>query len=59
MGELQQPRSKMILLVDKLWLIANNSESFANRNKAIINNLGLSKHFEIYLIWNFQKQSRI
>ena len=37
----------------------NNSESFANRNKAIINKLGLSKHFEIYLIWNFQKQSWI
>ena len=42
---------KMILLPDKLWLIANNSNSFANGSKSIItNNLGLCKHSEIYLI---------
>ena len=29
MGELQQTKNKMILLSDKLWLIANNSKSFA------------------------------
>ena len=29
MGELQQPTNKMTLLSDKLWLIANNSKSFA------------------------------
>ena len=34
--------TKMILLSDKLWLIANNSRSFANDTKSIIrNNLGL------------------
>ena len=33
------------------WLIANNSKSFANGSKSIIiNNLGLWKHSEIYLI---------
>ena len=42
---------KMILLSDKLWLIANNSKSFANGSKSIIRNtLGLLKHSEIYLI---------
>ena len=49
--------TKMILLSDELWLIANNSKSFVNRSKSIIrNNSGLHKHFEIYLIYNFQKQ---
>ena len=48
--------TKMILLSGKLWVIANNSKSFANRSKPIIrNNLGLCKHFEIYLIQNFRK----
>ena len=43
--------TKMILLLDELWLIANNSKSFANESKSIIrNNLGLWKHSEIYLI---------
>ena len=41
----------MILRSDELWLIANNSKSFANGNKSIIrNNLGLYKQFEIYFI---------
>ena len=48
--------TKMILLSDKLWLIANNSKSFANGSKSIIrNNLGLFKRSEIYLIQNFWK----
>ena len=48
--------TKMILLSDELWVIANNSKSFANGSKSIIrNNLGLCKHFEIYLIQNFCK----
>ena len=43
--------TKMILLSDEPWLIANNSKSFANGSKSIIrNNLGLWKHSEIYLI---------
>ena len=43
--------TKMILLSDKLWSIANNSKSFANRSKLIIrNNLGLYKLSDIYLI---------
>ena len=34
----------------------NNSNSFANKSKLIIrNNLGLYKHSDIYLIYNFQK----
>ena len=38
-------------LSDKLWLIANNCKSFANRSKSIIrNNLGLCKRSEMYLI---------
>ena len=42
---------KMILLSDKLHLIANNCKSFANGSKSIIrNNLGLCKYSEIYLI---------
>ena len=46
----------MILLSDELWSIANNSKSFANGTKLIIkNNLGLYKHSDIYLIWDFQK----
>ena len=51
MGELQQPMKKIILLPDEIWLIANNSWSFANGSKSIIrNNLGWCKHFEIFLI---------
>ena len=42
--------TKMILLSDKLWSIANNSKSFANGSKSIIwNNLRLYKHSDIYL----------
>ena len=48
--------TKMILLSDTLWLIANNSKSFVNGNKSLIrNNLGLCKYPEIYPILNFQK----
>ena len=48
--------TKMILLPDELWLIANNSKGFVNESGSIIrNNLGLNKHFKIYLISNFQK----
>ena len=51
MGQLQQQGTKMSLLSDELWLITNNSKSFANRGKSIIrNDLGLCKHSEIYLI---------
>ena len=51
MQKLQQLRKKMILLAVELWLIANNSKSFANENKPIIrNNLGLYNCSEIYLI---------
>ena len=43
--------TKMILLLDKLGLTANNSKNFANGSKLIIrNNLGLCKRSEIYLI---------
>ena len=36
--------TKMIVLSDKLWSIANNSKGFANESKSIIrNNLGLYK----------------
>ena len=42
--------TKIILLSDKLWLIANNSEGFANGSKSMIRNLGLCKRSEIYLI---------
>ena len=46
-----QPRKKMILLSHELWLVSNNSNSFAMRSKSIIrSNLGLCKHSEIYLI---------
>ena len=56
MGELQQPREKMILLSDKPWLIANNSKSFANGSKSITrNNLGLCKRSEIYLYLELSK----
>ena len=48
--------TKMILLSDELWLIANNSKSFANGSKSITrNSLGLYKCSDIYLIYNFQK----
>ena len=51
MGELQQPRNKNDPPFNELWFIANDSKSFANKSKSIIrNNLGMCKHFEIYLI---------
>ena len=38
------------------WLTANNSKGFANSSKSIIrNNLGFCKHFEIHIIYNFEK----
>ena len=47
--------TKIILLSDELWLIANNSKSFANGNKSIMrNNLGLCKCSEIYLFRTFK-----
>ena len=43
--------TKMILLSDDLWSIANNFKSFANGSKSIIrNNSGLYKLSDIYLI---------
>ena len=49
--------TKMILFSYELWLIANNSMSFANGSKSIIiNNLGLCRHSEIYLIY-FKRHS--
>ena len=48
MGELQQ--QKMILLSDEPWSIANNSKTFTNGIKSIINNLALYKPSDIYLI---------
>ena len=43
--------TKMILVSDELWLIANDSKSFTNGSKSIIrNNLGLCKHSKIYFI---------
>ena len=43
--------TKMILLSDEIWLIANNSKSLANWIKSVIrNNLGLCKRSEIYFI---------
>ena len=43
--------TKIILLSEELWLIANNPKSFANESKLIIgNNLGLCKCSESYLI---------
>ena len=48
--------TKVILLSDELWSIANSSKSFANGIKLIIrNNLGLYNRSDIYLIYNFQK----
>ena len=42
--------TQIILLSDELWLINNNSQSFANGSKPVKrNNLGLCKRFEIYL----------
>ena len=47
--------TKIILLSDKLWLITNNSKSFATNSESIIrNNLGFCKHFEIYLFRTFK-----
>ena len=43
--------TKMILLSDEPWSIANNFKSFANGIKSIIrSNLGLCKRSGIYLI---------
>ena len=42
--------TKMVLLSDELWLIANNSKDFANEGKSMRINLGLCKRSEIYLI---------
>ena len=43
--------TKIILLSDKLWLIANNSKNFVNRSESMIrNNLGLCIRSEIYII---------
>ena len=42
--------TKMILLSDKVWLIANNSKSVNGSSSVKRNNLDLCKHFEIYLI---------
>ena len=45
------PGTKMILLSDEIWSIANNSKSFPNGSKSIIrNNLVLHKCSDIYLI---------
>ena len=39
----------MPLFSDKLWLIANNSKSFANMGKSIIiSNLGLCMHLTMF-----------
>ena len=60
MGELQQQRNKTDPLSDELWLIANNSKSFVKGSKSIIrNNLHLCKGSEIYLVWNFWKESGV
>ena len=51
MGELQQPRNKNDPSFKWLWLIANNSKSFANGSEPTIrDNLGLCECSEIYLI---------
>ena len=42
--------TKMIILSDELWLIANNFKGFANGSKSMIRNFGLCKRTEIYLI---------
>ena len=47
--------TKMILLSDELWSIANNSKSFANGSKSIIrNNLGFYERSDIYLFRTFK-----
>ena len=40
MGELEQQRNKTdpLILSDELWLIANNSKTFAKGSKSIIRN---------------------
>ena len=52
MGELQQPRNKNDPPFRRTMINwYNNSKNFAKGSKSIIrNNLGLCKHFEIYLI---------
>ena len=51
MGELQQLRNKNDLPFRGIWLIDNNSKSFANGSKPTTRkNLGFCKHFEIFLI---------
>ena len=43
--------TKIFLLSEELWLIANNSKSFENGSKSVRrNNLDLCKHSEIYVI---------
>ena len=43
--------TKMILLSDELWSVANNAKSFENGSKSTIrNNLGLDKRSDVYLI---------
>ena len=50
-GRISNRGTKMILLSDEPWLIANNSKSFVNGSKSIIRNkLSLCKHSQIYLI---------
>ena len=45
--------TKMILLSNKLHIIANNSKSFANKSKSKIrNNLGLWRHIFQKGVWN-------
>ena len=47
--------TKMILLSDQLWSIANNSKNFANGSKLMIrNNLGLYELPGIYLFRTFK-----
>ena len=53
--------TKMILLSDELWLIANNSKSFTNGSKPIIrNNLGVCKHSQkgvfLWILQNLEEQ---
>ena len=54
MGKLLQPRNINDRPFRQSTIIATNLNSFANRSKSIRNNLGLSKHSEIYLIQNFE-----
>ena len=42
--------TKMILLSDNPWLLANKSKGFGNKIRNIRNNLCLCKHSEIYFV---------